>query len=154
MPLENPRFQESYERLFGMGTSIGTEADAFFERFYEVFLADPEVAELFRSTDMQIQVTMLKKSLLNLISFYVLDAPTAELTRLAEIHRKIGISSQMFDVWLDALVQVVAEYDPQFTEATALGWCWALTPGITFMRLTLMAPTEPPSLDSPIGQSF
>ncbi len=63
MPLDNPRFRESYERLFGVDVTMGESADRFFERFYDLFLEDPEVAELFASTDMQRQVQMLKKSL-------------------------------------------------------------------------------------------
>jgi truncated hemoglobin YjbI len=137
MPLDNPRFRESYERLFGVRVTMGESADRFFERFYDLFLEDPEVAELFASTDMQRQVQMLKKSLFQLVSFYVLNEPSAELRRLAEIHKAVGVSPVMFDTWMQALLKTVEEFDPEFNELTELSWCWALAPAMTYMKLML-----------------
>ena len=137
MPLDNPRFRESYERLFGVDVTMGESADRFFERFYDLFLEDPEVAELFAGTGMQRQVQMLKKSLFQLVSFYVLNEPSAELSRLAEIHKAVGVSPVMFDLWMQALLKTVEEFDPEFNELTELSWCWALAPAMTYMKLKL-----------------
>lgn len=142
MPLDNPRFRESYERLFGVDVTIGESADRFFERFYDVFLEDPGVAALFASTDMGRQVQMLRKSLFQLVTFYVLDEPSPELNRLAEIHKAVGVSPGMFDTWMQALLNTVEELDPGFDELTKLAWCWALAPGITFMKLRIVDETQ------------
>ena len=151
MPLDNPRFRESYERLFGVGVTMGESADRFFERFYDLFLEDPEVAELFASTDMQRQVQMLKKSLFQLVTFYVINEPSAELDRLAEIHKVVGVSPGMFDTWMQALLNTVEALDPEFDQLTALAWCWALAPGMTYMKLRLVEDVQTRS-SSVLGQ--
>ena len=38
---------------------------------------------------------------------------------------------------MQALIDTAAEFDPEFEEATELAWCWALAPGIAYMRLKL-----------------
>ena len=137
MVLPNPRFEESYARIFGHGVSMDEGADDFFRSFYDKFLQDPEVAVLFADTDLSRQVTMLKKSLFQLVSYYVVGEPTAELDRLAQLHKKLGIAPEAFDVWMQALLDTAAEYDAAFNETTRLAWCWALAPGIAYMRLML-----------------
>ena len=135
MALANPRFEDSYARIFGQGIGVGEGADEFFEAFYEKFLRDPDVAQLFINTDLQRQVSMLKKSLFQLVTFYVVGEPTAELERLAKLHAGIGISQPMMDAWMQALIDTAAEFDSEFDEATRLAWCWALAPGITYMQM-------------------
>ena len=139
MSLPNPLFESSYKRLFGGDVALGQETDAFFERFYDHFLENPEVAELFVDTDMSQQVQMLKRSLLHLVSFYVIDEPNAELTRLAQLHRTLGIRSVLLDQWLLALLATVRELDEACDERTELAWCWAVAPGMTYMRLGMAA---------------
>ena len=139
MSLPNPLFEASYERLFGGNIALGPETDAFFERFYEHFLRHEEVTRLFARTDMRKQVQMLKRSMLHLVSFYVIDEPNAELTRLASLHRALRIRPALLDQWLLALLETVRELDPQCDERTELAWCWAVTPGITYMRLGMGA---------------
>ncbi len=77
-------------------------------------------AEPFASTDMQRQVQMLKKSLFQLVTFYVLDAPSTEFNRLAEIHKVVGVSPGMFDTWMRALLNTVEALDPEFDEVRNL----------------------------------
>lgn len=137
MALANPRFEDSYGRLFGPNVSIDASADAFFEEFYRRFLAVPQVAALFADTDMTRQVGMLKHSLFHLVSYYVTNAPSAELVRLAEAHRALELKADMFDNWLEALLGTVETFDPEADEATLLAWGWALSPGITYMRMSL-----------------
>ena len=139
MGLSNPRFEESYGRLFGSDVGIGSTGDPFFAAFYRRFLASPEIAGMFEATDMDKQIKMLKKSLFQLVTFYVTAEPSAELQRLAEVHANIGIKPEMFDEWLTALLATVREFDAEADEATELAWAWALTPGITYMRLALPA---------------
>jgi len=132
---ENTLFDESYTRLFGDDVGIHEAANTFFERFYYHFLQDPEVDELFRKTDMPRQVSMLRKSFFQLAAFYVTNAPSAELERLAFIHDRLGIADAHYDRWLDALVETVKEQDSDCDLATELAWRWALAPGLTYMKL-------------------
>ena len=143
MALPNPRFEASYERLLGQDVAVrGSAADTFFERFYSRFLSSPDVAQLFADTDMRRQIQMLKRSLFQLVGFYVSGQPSAELQRIADLHVRLNVPAAMFDDWLAALVDTVEELDPEADEVTRLAWCWALAPGITYMQLALNRSAE------------
>jgi truncated hemoglobin YjbI len=133
--MDNVRFEASYARLFGAAVGADESADPFFEAFYRRFLDDPGVAELFRDTDMRRQAAMLRKSFFHLAGFYVTSSPSGELERMARVHYRLGIGVELYDAWLDSLVATVAEFDPEFDEATELAWRLALAPGVTYMKL-------------------
>ena len=122
-------------------------ADAFFASFYQRFLEAPGIARLFERTDVTRQVQMLKKSVFQLVSFYVVGQPTAELERLASLHRNLGLSPGLFDAWMRALLETAAQYDPEFDEVTELAWCWALAPGIAYMQLAAHLPEAASAAD-------
>jgi hemoglobin-like flavoprotein len=140
---ENELFDESYSRVFGEGVGITEDATPFFEAFYRRFLVDAAIADAFSQTDMNRQVGMLRKSFFHLVAFYVSHEPSAELERIASIHSKIGIQPEYYDLWLDALVDTVREFDPECDLATELSWRWAMTPGLTYMRLLDTLPHKP-----------
>ena len=131
----NPLFDASYTRLFDDQVSLSDQSDPFFVAFYGNFLAQPEVGEFFRETDMARQTSMLRRSFFQLAGFYVSCEPSAELERIAAIHHALGLNPGHYDVWLDALIKTVRDLDPQCDLATELAWRWALTPGITYMKL-------------------
>ncbi len=141
----NPLFDASYARVFGEGVGLTDASTPFFESFYRHFLKDQDIADVFSQTDMNRQVSMLRKSFFHLVAFYVSHEPSAELARIAVIHHKIGIESGFYDRWLDALIASVREFDPDCDHATELAWRWALTPGITYMRLLDRLPDQPGS---------
>jgi truncated hemoglobin YjbI len=138
--LANSKFEASYARLFGDNVTLAPEADEFFVAFYERFLRDDRIAERFRETDLNRLVQMLRKSLFQIVAYYLFSEETPELVRLAQVHRAAEIDSTMFDQWLEALIDTVAEFDPEFDETVGLAWCWALAPGITFMRIYMANP--------------
>jgi len=140
---DNRLFDLSYARVFGEGVGISEETTPFFESFYQQFLKDPAIADAFSQTDMSRQVGMLRKSFFHLVAFYVSHEPSAELERIAAIHSKIGIAPEYYDLWLDALVETVREFDPNCDLATELAWRWAMTPGLTYMRLLDNLPPRP-----------
>ena len=131
----NPLFDESYHRLFGDTVAISESATQFFATFYEHFLQDDAVRELFTKTDMLQQQAMLRRSLFHLAAYYVSHEPSPELERIARIHAKLGVVASHYDLWLDALVATVRQHDDQCDLATELSWRWAMSPGITYMRL-------------------
>ena len=140
MALPNPHFEASYARIFGQDVGMDERADAFFASFYEHFLESPGIAKLFAGTNVARQVQMLKKSVFQLVSFYVVGQPTAELERLAALHNNLGLSPALFDTWMRALLDTAAQFDPEFDETTELAWCWALAPGIAYMQLAANLP--------------
>lgn len=138
MALPNPRFEASYERIFGADVAMGQQSEAFFTAFYQRFLLNPDVAARFAGVDMRRQVEMMRRSLFQLASFYVLDEPSSAMNHLAEVHQRLGLMSRLFDLWLQALLDTVQEFDDQCDEMTLLAWAWAMTPGITFIRHSLI----------------
>ncbi len=135
MALPNPHFEASYARIFGQDVGMDARADEFFTAFYHRFLEEPGIAGMFATTNVARQVQMLKKSVFQLVSFYVVDSPTPEMERLAMLHHQLGLAPDLFDAWMRALLDTAARYDPDYDEVTELAWCWALAPGIAYMRL-------------------
>ena len=133
--MENPTFDASYERIFGSSLGLSELDEGFFTRFYERFLAHEPIKKLFATTDMTRQVSMLKKSMFHLITFYITASPTSELERMAEIHHTIGLNIDLYDLWLQSLVETVAEFDGEYDLSVELAWKLALSPGITYMKL-------------------
>ena len=132
---ENTLFDASYARVFGDRVGINETSNPFFEAFYRHFLADPAIAESFSRTNMDRQIVMLRKSFFHLAAFYVSHEPSAELERIGNIHHQLGIEPEFYDLWLDALVSAVREFDPECDFTTELAWRWAMSPGLTYMRL-------------------
>lgn len=141
---DNPLFDASYARLFGNNVTISESSDPFFEAFYDHFLADTEINDFFRETDLQRQISMLRRSFFQLVGFYVSCEPSAELQRIATVHNRLGVDPGHYDRWLDAIVETVREQDPECDETTELAWRLALTPGITYLKLSAKLATLPP----------
>lgn len=130
------QFESSYQRV--IESACEDRADLFFERFYKRFTSEPLVRKLFANTEPQRQVRMLKRSVYDLVGFYLTGRPSAELERLADLHRDLRIPANLLDLWLSTLLDTVAELDPEFDEATKLSWACALLPGVTLVRLRLI----------------
>ena len=58
------------------------------------------------------------------------------LERLAKLHSRaeLDIKPELYDLWLDRLVQAVKEFDPMFDAETGAAWRRMLAPGIEFMK--------------------
>ena len=138
MALPHPRFEASYERIFGADVAMSQHSEAFFTEFYARFLVNPEVAARFAGVDMRRQAEMMRRSLFQLANFYVLGETSSAMSRLADIHQRLGLTSRLFDVWLQALLDTVQDFDDQCDEATLLAWGWAMAAGITFVRHSLV----------------
>jgi hypothetical protein len=46
----------------------------------------------------------------------------------------LDIKPEFYDLWLDRLLQAVAEFDPLFDARTGTAWRRLLRPGIEFMK--------------------
>jgi hemoglobin-like flavoprotein len=128
---------EAELELFNDSLTRCTSNPLFLERFYDLFLSSSEaVKEKFKHTDFKKQRRMLQAS------FYMLmlaaggkPETRGHLERLAEIHGQNGhdIPPQMYQTWLDCLIQAVKESDPRFTPETETVWRQMMTRGIEFM---------------------
>ena len=134
--MEVSHFDASYSRIFGDQVAISAAGDAFFGRFYEIFVAkSEEIRSLFAGTDMVRQASMLRRSLYELVAFYVTGTLSEQMRDVAKIHRRLDFSPLLWDYWLDSLVETATEYDASFDEVTGYAWRLAMTPGITYLKL-------------------
>ncbi|HEY5790185.1 MAG TPA: globin [Gammaproteobacteria bacterium] len=126
---EIQRFNDSLERCSANGE--------FLERFYALFLASSgEVAAKFAHTDFRRQARMLRTSLYIMMLSSDDDELGTHLEHLAQRHssRDLDIRPELYDLWLDCLLQAVAEFDPRFDAAAAAAWRRVLQPGIEYMK--------------------
>jgi hemoglobin-like flavoprotein len=141
-------FEDSFSRVLGKGTGISAQGDLFFSRFYENFLRKSAVIEqMFSQTDMDQQVRMLQKSFFQLINMYVSGSPPAQLFNIAKTHSVSGhnVRPELYDLWLDALIDTVEQLDPEFEDNITLAWRLALNPGIVLMKHYHDKPQENPA---------
>jgi hemoglobin-like flavoprotein len=123
------RTRDSLSRCIGCGT--------FTQRFYELFVeSSPEVAELFRDTDLERQKRMLRDSLyVMLVAAGTTKGPAHdEVMRLAKLHRQLGVKDDMFKLWLDALIKAAREHDVHFSDELEEDWRSALSGPIETMK--------------------
>lgn len=108
--------------------------DRFFRVFYDRFIGNSDIAQMFEGTDMQHQAAMLKASLFELTSCALFGKPSPELTRLALLHKRRGIDAKMLDEWLAALLDTVETFDQGWRQTTERAWRLALDPGIAYVK--------------------
>lgn len=109
----------------------------FLHRFYTLFLASSDtVAKKFERTDLRKQARLLKTSLYIMMLASGESERIVHLERLAKRHSRaaLDIKPELYDLWLDRLVQAVKEFDPMFDMETETAWRRMLQPGIEFMK--------------------
>ncbi len=128
----------SFESLFdGSYERVRQHGDAFFETFYQRFLASsPLVRQKFYHTDMVEQRRMLKKSFYSLVVFYASGSSEGVLENIARTHNARGynILPVLYDYWLESLMETVRQYDDQCDDDVELAWRLVLSSGITYLK--------------------
>ena len=126
-------FGDSYRRALG---NHSYNAD-FISHFYRCFFDQSEqIRNMFANTDMSAQKTMLHDSLEHLLEFYTTRKLTPQMQHLARVHGRKGrnVPANLYDLWLDSLMDAVKKFDPQFDDEIELAWRLVLIPGITFIK--------------------
>ena len=107
----------------------------FTDTFYDLFLAkSPEIAKKFEHTDFKHQKLMLRESLLEMLCYdRGIAGSEVEIANLAIRHKDLGITEEMFTMWLDSLCAAVEEHDPQYTPELGKQWRASMQKGINLM---------------------
>jgi hemoglobin-like flavoprotein len=109
----------------------------FMTRFYENFLASsPRVAEKFAGTDFERQKEALGLSLRMVAMASVGgDAADLYLEYIARRHDRhhLDIEPDLYDLWLESLIDTVRECDPDFDAKVEQAWRSVLRYGIDYM---------------------
>ena len=96
-----------------------------------------EVAAKFKHTDFRKQKKALRVSLYKMMLVREGNAGAdVDLERLAQLHsrRQLDVRPELYELWLDRLIQAVREFDPLFSGETEKAWRNVMRPGIEFMK--------------------
>lgn len=126
-------FDASYERVMRTTRSGRTFIRAFYERFID---ASPLVRAKFAGTDMSRQIGMLEKSLHYVAYLFGSPEIYSYVERIARLHsrRDKDIPPELYDLWLEKLIETVAEFDEAFDADVELAWRLSLARGIAYMK--------------------
>ena len=118
--------QHTHKETFLQSFNRCATNDEFIRSFYQRFLNSSEdIRRKFRFTDFQKQEKMLLGSLRLCAGATVGDADAlAELLERAETHDRyhLGIKPEMYDYWLSAILETVAEFDDQWDAEVDEAW--------------------------------
>jgi hemoglobin-like flavoprotein len=109
--------------------------EQFVDTFYDLFLAtSSDIRNMFVHTDFKRQKLMLRESLLELLCYARgMKGAEAEVIKLAQRHKQLEITPEMFAMWLDSLCQAVQKHDPEYTPEIGQLWRDAMQKGIDLM---------------------
>ncbi len=104
--------------------------------FYEKFIGGSEaVAVKFAAADMQHQKRALKASLYTAMLAADGNQPAIEqLRRLSKIHHELDVEPELYDLWLDCLIDTVHECAGTFDVRIDRVWRDVLAVAINIMR--------------------
>jgi hemoglobin-like flavoprotein len=110
----------------------------FLDRFYELFLASSkEVSDKFNNTDFEKQKMVLKSSFYMMMLAAQGNARGQRyLEEIADLHssRRMDIKPEMYDLWLECLIQTLREFDPLFDDKVERVWRSLMNRGIGLMK--------------------
>lgn len=110
---------------------------SFLDRFYDRFIASsPQVAERFEKTDMARQKDMMRSSLSMLVMFdkgKPIARPSLDQLRVTHGPGRYAIPTEMYDDWLECLIDSIRESDKQLTPELEARWREAMSKGIAYM---------------------
>lgn len=108
----------------------------FIEHFYQRFLeSSPRVAQFFVGVDMDHQAVMMRASLEVMLQG-VNETTRPQLEQLRQVHEKVqgGVPHELYECWLESLIEAVEALDPRCDEALKAAWRRVLEPGVRFMQ--------------------
>jgi len=126
-------FKDSLARISGKKI----DGQSFLDYFYKIFLeSSDEIKNKFKNTDLNLQTKMLRKSISELVHFYISKKVSSDLYCIGQSHNKdnLNIRPVMYDLWLQKLTEAVQKFDDQYSSQVELAWHIILAPGIAFMK--------------------
>lgn len=106
--------------------------ERFFEEFYRIFRGKSEaIRAQFENTDMAEQRRLLRAGISWMI-MYARGGSGVKLRSLGASHSRDGydVDPALYGYWVDALVETVEQFDPEFDSELGLQWREVLRPGV------------------------
>ncbi|HXV65505.1 MAG TPA: globin [Vicinamibacteria bacterium] len=119
--------------------SRSLQSEDFLQAFYDKLMASSDsVRHKFATTDFDRQIGVLRDSLYLMLSAAGTTTGPAhrELEKLGERHsrRQLDIKPEWYELWLDCLLQTVAEYDLEYSAELDTAWRETLRPCIELLK--------------------
>lgn len=99
--------------------------------------SSPDIRKKFENTDFEVQKKVLRDSLFLMLSAAGTTVGYAhvQLEKLAKrhSHNDLGIKPEWYALWLDTLLQTVAEFDPDYSDAIDAAWRDSMKEGIELL---------------------
>ncbi len=130
-------YEDVFHLSYWRATQRTLEGVPFLNAFYSNFLAtSPEVSEKFGETNFDALMRMLSISLVHVAKYSSARRPDALLKVLAERHsqKDLDIRPDLYDYWMEALIETVKTYDPHYEDVTGEAWRRVLGPGVDYMK--------------------
>ena len=123
---------------------------AFIGRFYEVFLAsNPRVPPMFAQTDFSKQRMALRRGITMAIfhagGSRVVDRGIAEMGSVHASGGRCPVPPELYRDWIDSLLEVVGETDPEADEALMARWREAMGVVVETFKARDAAPAAEPA---------
>lgn len=105
----------------------------FYDRLFERY---PEFEPFFSESNLQRQTAMLTMALIGVKQYPVLNAPARSyLEVVGSRHRSRGIPRELYDKFVEVLVEVVGEFHgDQWSESLQTQWTDALNLAVSMMH--------------------
>lgn len=130
-------YEDVFHLSYWRATQRTLEGVPFLNAFYSNFLAtSPEVSEKFSETNFDTLMRMLSISLVHVAQYSSARRPDALLKVLAERHsqKDLDIRPDLYGHWMEASLETVKTYDPQYEDVTGEAWRRVLGPGVNYMK--------------------
>lgn len=124
------RVKQSYGRALG-------NHDLMSDFYSRLMASHPGIARMFESIDMEQQQAVLKQSLSMAILFprgNIIATHAMQRIRGSHARDRLDIRPEYYDYWVDALIDTLAESDPEFSPALEQQWRDVLGHTIAFIR--------------------
>jgi hemoglobin-like flavoprotein len=109
--------------------------ERFLDTFYDGFLSkSPAIAQMFAKTDFKLQKLVLRQSLLEMLCFdREMSGTREEIERLGLRHKELGVTPELYAIWLDSLCEAIKKHDPSYTPELEQLWRRAMLKSIKEM---------------------
>lgn len=106
----------------------------FFHEFYDRFFASsPEIPKMFADTDFRKQRELIRQGIELMISYAEgHDWARDKLLKIAVIHKRFGLTREMYDLWRTSLLKTLEKNDPDYSAPLEGAWNQVLSQGIEF----------------------
>lgn len=125
--------EKDYLQIFNDSYLRCSDDPQFIDRFYTRFISSSEeVADKFKTTNMDVQKDMLLKSLAYMMNAH--KRPNV-LSLIASKHDKnhFDVPPHLYSVWLNCMIDAVEQTDPLFDKKIEEAWRFVMQPGIDYM---------------------